>query len=268
MKQIKRMAVLLITAAFLILTPVSALAARQEYVPTKAVFYDLDAGNWVERYEETFSYTKNARLKAYTNKSLPSGSASQTKYTWRGNFLKKEENPYYTTTYIYKNKKLKSSTKVEQFSDAVTTTSVSWKKRKGTVTSSAGDTGTITVNKRNQMINYTWVDSDGKKYTRTVKYYSNGNMRSESNSGPGFSYGYKYNRKGYPINYKSGYGEKTYKYKHNKKGQITEVLITYRSNGGSVYNYKKVFSKWKKISRSVRNCDAFGHRVYTPYDFD
>ena len=170
MKQIKRMAVLLITAAFLILTPVSALAARQEYVPTKAVFYDLDAGNWVERYEETFSYTKNARLKAYTNKSLPSGSASQTKYTWRGNFLKKEENPYYTTTYIYKNKKLKSSTKVEQFSDAVTTTSVSWKKRKGTVTSSAGDTGTITVNKRNQMINYTWVDSDGKKYTRTVKF--------------------------------------------------------------------------------------------------
>ena len=97
------------------------------------------------------------------------------------------------------------------------------------------------------------------------EYYSNGNMRSESNSGPGFSYGYKYNRKGYPINYKSGYGEKTYKYKHNKKGQITEVLITYRSNGGSVYNYKKVFSKWKKISRSVRNCDAYGNHLETPY---
>ena len=68
MKQIKRMAVLLIAAAFLLLTPVSALAARKEYVPTKAILYELKDGNWVESDEETYSYTKNARLKAYTNK--------------------------------------------------------------------------------------------------------------------------------------------------------------------------------------------------------
>jgi hypothetical protein len=63
MKQIKRMAVLLITAAFLLLTPMSALAARQEYAPTKAVFYELEDGNWIECREETYSYTKNGRPK-------------------------------------------------------------------------------------------------------------------------------------------------------------------------------------------------------------
>ena len=152
MKQIKRMAVLLITAAFLLLTPMSALAARQEYAPTKAVFYELKDGNWVASYEETYSYTKNARLKAYTYKSLTSSHTATTTYTWKGNFLKKQDDSYYTTTYSYKKKKLKSSSEVNKSSGKTTTTSVGWKKRKGTVTGSDGATGSITVNKRNQMI--------------------------------------------------------------------------------------------------------------------
>lgn len=88
MKQIKRMAVLLVTAAFLLLTPVSALAAKQEYVPTKAVFYYLDEGKWVKNYEETYSYTKNGRIKAYTIK-YGDDDTSKTTYTWKGNYLKK-----------------------------------------------------------------------------------------------------------------------------------------------------------------------------------
>ena len=268
MKQIKRMTVLLITAALLLLTPVSALAAKKEYVPTKAIVYELKDGNWVESDEETYSYTKNARLKVFTTRSLTSSYTYKAAYTWKGNFLKKEDGSYYITTYSYKKKKLKSSSEVSKAFGSPTTISVSWKKRKGTFTSSNGDTGSITVNKRNQMTNYTRVNSYGNKYTTTLKYFSNGNLKSESYSGPGYTQVYKYNRKGYPISLRSDSDEATFKYKKNKKGQVTEQQITYKSNGGSVSNYKKVFSNWKKISRSVRNCDAFGHRVYTPYDFD
>ena len=60
----------------------------------------------------------------------------------------------------------------------------------------------------------------------------------------------------------------TYKYKKNKKGQITEQLITSKAKGGRVSYYKEVFSNWKKISRSVRNCDAFGNMAMTPYSVD
>ena len=264
MKQIKRMAVLLTAAAFLLLTPVSALAARQEYVPTKAVFLELEDGKWVPSYEETYTYTKNGRIKSYTYKSLTSSFTDKITYTWKGNYLKKLENPSHTTTYSYKKKKLKSSANVSKAS-GTTTSSVSWKKRKGTLTSTDCYTGTITVNKRNQMINYTRIDSGGKKYTRKVKYFSNGNLKSDSYTGPDYFMNYKYNRKGYPISYKSDLSEVTYKYKKNKKGQITEQLITSKAKGGRVSYYKEVFSNWKKISRSVRNCDAFGNTVYTPY---
>ena len=102
MKQIKRMTVLLITAAFLLLTPVSALAAKKEYVPTKAIVYELKDGNWVESDEETYSYTKNARLKVFTTRSLTSSYTYKAAYTWKGNFLKKEDGSYYITTYSYK----------------------------------------------------------------------------------------------------------------------------------------------------------------------
>ncbi len=266
MKQIKRMAVLLIAAAFLLLTPLSALAARQEYVPTKATLYELKDGNWVAIFEETYSYTKNARLKGYTSTSLNGGYTINAAYTWKGNFLKKEQNTYSITTYNYKKKKLKSE--VSKSSGTTTTYSVSWKKRKGTLTSSDGDTTTITVNKRNQRIKSTRIDSSGKKYTTTFKYFSNGNIRTKSYSGPGVGYVYKYNRKGYPISYITDYSEVTFKYNKNKKGQVTEQQITYKSNGGNDYNYKKVFSAWKKISRSVRNCDAFGHFINTPYQYN
>ena len=268
MKQIKRMAVLLIAAAFLLLTPVSALAAKQEYVPTKAISYELKDGNWVAICEETYSYTKNARLKAYTYKSLTSSHSYKISFTWKGDFLKKQDSLSYTTTYNYKKKKLKSSAEVRKSSGSTTTTSVSWKKRKGTFTSSDGYTGTITVNKRNQVINTTRVHSSGDKYTSAFKYFSNGNFKSETYAGTDYLEVYKYNRKGYQISYKYGSSEATFKYKKNKKGQVTEQQITYKSSGGNVYSYKKVFSAWKKINRSVRNCDAFGHYIITPYEFD
>ena len=186
----------------------------------------------------------------------------------KGNFLKIEDGQFYITTYSYKKKKLKSSSDVSKSFGTTTTTSVSWKKRKGTLTSSNGDTGSITVNKRNQMTNFTRVDSYGNKYTSAFKYFSNGNFKSETYAGTDYLEVYKYNRKGYQISYKYGSSEATFKYKKNKKGQVTEQQITYKSSDGNVYSYKKVFSAWKKINRSVRNCDAFGHYIITPYEFD
>ena len=265
MKQIKRMAVLLVTAAFLLLTPVSALAAKQEYVPTKVVLHRYKEGNWVAIYENNYSYTKNGRIKSLTERSLEYGDTYKTTYTWKGNYLKKEEGTNYIDTYSYKKKKLKSSTEVRKLFGKATTTSVSWKKRKGTFTSSAGDTGTITVNKKNQKLKEERIYSDGDKYTTTLKYYANGNLKSVVYSGSVHSTVYKYNKKGYPISVKSTDVEETYEYKKNKKGQITEQLITIKYTDGRVYSYKRMFSKYKKISRSVRNCDAFGNIVMTPY---
>ena len=265
MKQIKRMAVLLVTAAFLLLTPVSALAAKQEYVPTKVVLHRYKEGNWVAIYENNYSYTKNGRIKSLTERSLEYGDTYKTTYTWKGNYLKKAEDDYSIDTYSYKKKKLKSSTEVRKLFGKATTTSVSWKKRKGTFTSSAGDTGTITVNKKNQKLKEERIYSDGDKYTTTLKYYANGNLKSVVYSGSVHSTVYKYNKKGYPISVKSTDVEETYEYKKNKKGQITEQLITIKYTDGRVYSYKRMFSKYKKISRSVRNCDAFGNIVMTPY---
>ena len=265
MRHMKRMTVLLITAAFLILMPANALAAAKEYVPTEATYYELKGGKWEEISKETFSYTKNGRIKLHTSEIIQSGFSVRTAYTWKGNFLKKQESQYNATTYSYKKKKLNYLTEVKKSSGKTTISSISWKKRKGTFTSSNGTTGSYTVNKRNQVINYTLVDSYGAKYTTSLKYYGNGNLKSESHSEPFYSYVKKYNKKGYPISSKSNISEETYTYKRNKKGQITEQLITSKGTGGGVDYYKKVFSKWKKISRSVRNCDAFGNYVRTPY---
>lgn len=177
----------------------------------------------------------------------------------------KVEDAFYIDTFSYKKKKLKSSTKVRKSSGKATTTSVSWKKRKGTFTTTSGNTGTVTVNKRNQMIKSTTIDGYGRQYTTALKYYANGNLKSQSYSGMGYSDGIKYNKKGYPVSFKGDSGEASVKYKKNKKGQITEQLVTFKFDDGHVYSYKKVFSKYKKISRSVRNCDAFGNIVMTPY---
>ena len=265
MKQIKRMTVLLITAAFLLLTPVSALAAKQEYVPTKAVYYELDEGNWVKIYEETYICTKNGRIKSYTYKSLMHDSTGKIVYTWKGNYLKKEDGPFAAISYSYNKKKLKSVTQVAKLSGKTETTSISWKKRKGTYTNSSGSIVSITVNKKNQKIKEERVDSYGRKSTTTFKYFANGNLKSESYSGLGYSYVLKYNKKGYPVSFKSDSSGGSFKYKKNKKGQIKEQLVTFKYDDGSAFSYKKVYSNYKKISRSVRNCDAFGNMAMTPY---
>ena len=267
MKQIKRMTALLITAVLLILTPVSALAASQEYVPTKAEFYELIGGTWVLQSEETYSYTKNGRIKSVTYKQTSGGSAYTYRYTWKGNYLKKQDDDYSSTTYNYKHKKLKSLVHYYKSSNKTSTFTVSWKKRNGTVYAENGAGGSIVVNKRNQMTKLTSNTSSGTR-TESFKYFSNGNMKTETFFDSDSTESFRFHRKGYPLSYTSSNGyQETYSYK-KKKGKITEELITEKNSSGAVYYYKKVFKKHKKISRSVRNCDAFGFLVMTPYMWD
>ena len=81
MRHMKRMTVLLITAAFLILMPANALAAAREYVPTEATYYELKGGKWEEISKQTFSYTKNGRIKSHTSEIIQSGFSVRTAYT-------------------------------------------------------------------------------------------------------------------------------------------------------------------------------------------
>ena len=267
MTQIKRMAFLLIAAAFLLLTPLSALAARQQYVPTEAVYEYYNAGTWKEVSRESYKYTKNGRITSYTKQNVSDSSVYKLTYKWKGNYLKREESPYTIYTYSYKKKKLKSTTEVDKSTNYKTTVPVSWKKRNGTV--GVGQiAGIITVNKRNRIIkqtHYSYFDEFRAESTKTIKYFSNGNIRSISNHGLSDSSEITFNKKGYPISYKSSlHWEQTCTYKKDKKGRITEQLITTTRDGEVSYNRRR-YTKWRKISRVVRNCDAFGNELETPY---
>ena len=272
MKQIKKLTALLMAAALLVLTPVNAMAAaKKEYVPTKAVYLQYMSEKWEPVYEEIFSYTKNGRLRAYTHNSLISPDSATYKMTWKGSYLIREESPYSISTYKYSHKKLKSYIDVSKSINNTSAMSVTWKKRKGTITTSSGRPGSITVNKKNQMTRMTQVVDDyGAVSVTTLKYFSNGNYKSLAHTDPHTSYVIKYNKKGYPISYESKIsGEKiSFKYKKNKKGQITEQLMTTTLPGGLTFENKRVYSGWKKLSRPVRSCDAFGLPVMTPYSPD
>ena len=274
MKQIKRLTALLIVAAVLILMPMNAMAAaKKEYVPTKAIVYRLSSGSWQVLGEENYSYTKNGRIKSYTFKSSTSPHTSTEKYAWKGNYLKAEDADHYVITYSYKNKRLKSSARTDKSSNSTKTISISWKKRKGTISSNTGvpgSIGSITVNKKNQMIKMTQtINSHGDVSTTTLKYYKNGNFKSLVHVYPGYSYTVKYHKKGYLLSMVStNSGKVAFKYKKNKKGQITEQQITETTIDGDVNNFRRVYSGWKKLSRPIRNCDAFGSPVPTPYAYE
>lgn len=60
----------------------------------------------------------------------------------------------------------------------------------------------------------------------------------------------------------------TFTYKTNKKKQVTEQRIKDTIPGGNVYYARRVFTRWKKSNRDVRNCDAFGTPVITPYSYE
>ena len=59
------------------------------------------------------------------------------------------------------------------------------------------------------------------------------------------------------------YSNTTYTYK-KKNGKIIEQIETTKTEDDYINKSKTVYSNWKKVKR-VRNCDAFGFFVATPY---
>ena len=253
MKTAKRLMAMLLVAALLAVTPAAAMAA--EYVPTKGTYYWKNGTKWQKGTEYTWSYKGDGKIKKVTYKE-PDGYSSSTTYKWKGSFLKTlrySGNEY--TSYKFKNNRLQSMTDV--YGSNKETGKFKWdkKKKKGTYKGD-GFTNVITVNSKGQRVKQSYIYSDGT-YTYSYKYYSNGNVKSISLKGPGYSFSTKYNKAGYLTSRKSSDGYSyTCKYKKNKKGQITEKITKYNSGGEN----KIVYTKWKKVSRTW-NCDGFGTTV-------
>ena len=256
MKKIRKFATLLLTAAMLAATSLTALALPSGgYVPTKGTYsyYDSSAKKWVKSETITLSYKSDGRLTKRTYK-YDEDYVLTTKYTWSGNRIKKitESEGGGYTSYKYKGNKLVSYTR--NYGEKHTY-KFKWKKNKGTLKLD-GYTETIQFNSKGQLVKETIKYTDGGTYTYTCKYYANGNLKKVTSKGSSESTTRSYNSEGYLKKYTRKSGGKTYttKYKYKKKnGKIKQITITY-SDG---YKNKLVFSKWKKVSH-VRNCDASG----------
>ena len=255
MKGIRKLATLLLTAAVLAATSLTALALPSGgYVPTKGTYsyYDSSAKKWVKSNTYTWSYKSDGRLTKITHKDSDN-SSSTTKYTWSGDHIKKIKSDSYTYSYKYKGKKLISAT--YDYGEK-TIYKYKWKKNKGTLKTDEYTT-TIQINSKGQLTKSKTKYSNGDVYTVTYKYYANGNLKKVTGKGKNDSSSTSYNSAGYITKYTNTYDGKTYytaKYKYKKKnGKIKQVNITYNGGGKA----KLVFSKWKRVSH-VRNCDASG----------
>ncbi|MBR1899490.1 MAG: hypothetical protein IJ820_00295 [Lachnospiraceae bacterium] len=253
MKRVKKLVALLLAVTLLAAIPTVAYAASG-YVPTKATYYYLENGKWNKDSERTLSYNSSGKIKKVTYK-YSDGYSGWTKYSWKGNFVTKisyKDGGY--NSFKYKGSKRKSAV---FNTGSKETRSYKWKKNKCTYKN--GDTTvTLKINGKGQLVSEKYKNADGSGST-TYKYYSNGNLKSYTSKGSGYSYTIKYNSKGFVKSEKgkgTGYSYSyTYSYK-TKKGKIKERICKYNGKVSS----KTVYSKWKKVS-NIRNCDRFGYMV-------
>ena len=249
MKGIRKLATLVLTAAMLAATSLTAFALPSGgYVPTKGTYsyYDSSAKKWVKQETYTWSYKSDGRLTKRTNKY--DDGTSTIKYTWSGDRVKKIKDSSGYTSYKYKGKKL---TSVTESYGSKHTYKYKWKKNKGTVKMD-GYSNTIQINSKGQLTKSVSKYSDGDTYTTTYKYYANGNLKKVT----GKNFSASYNSAGYITKITNKNDGKTYttKYKYKKKnGKIKQITITHSDGSKS----RLVFSKWKRVSH-VRNCDATG----------
>ena len=121
MKKTKRFIALLLTAALLAMTPLTALAASG-YVPIKGEYYYKDGKKWVKSEDFSYSYKSNGKItQAYYKYD---GGSSKTKYKWSGNHVVKVSSSDGYTTYKYKKNKLVSI--AENYGEKYTI-KISWK---------------------------------------------------------------------------------------------------------------------------------------------
>ena len=255
MKQTKRLIALLLTAALLAMTPLTALALGPAgYVPTKTVTYDKVDGKWVQLSETTSSYKSDGRVTKKITK-YTDGTTYTTKYTWGGDRVKKVVYPSGTYSYKFKGKKLVSFT---VNTDSKKTYKLKWKGKNGTYKSGTS-TETYTIDGKGRFVKEKLVLADGTTYISSYKYYSNGNLKSYSWKGNGTSVTEKYNSKGWITSVvQKGSTPYTAKYTYTKKkGKVISQLCKWEFDKTSSGETKAVYKKWKKV-RHVRNVDGFG----------
>lgn len=247
MKRAKKLIGLLLSAAVLALTPLTALALPAGgYVPTSATRYTLNksTNKWEKLTTITYNYTNSGKLTKRTVK-WDGGSCSHT-YTWNGNYITKHKfktlntSYYVSEEYTFKNDKLLTFKTKEYGHNDGKYPNIKWKGKTGTMTWKDGHKTKYTVNKKGQLIK----ETDGAE-TTTYEYYKNGNLKRITRKENGRTLSTKkFNQKGYITS-------KAYTYTI-KNGKITKLVIK-DSDGTRKY----VFNKWKKVSH-IRNCDAWG----------
>ena len=246
MKKTKKTAAALLTIAMFALTPLTAMAASG-YVPTKAISYYKENGEWVKSHESfSWSYKKNGQLEKFTYKY--DDYCYTESYSWKGNHITKNSTNEggLLAKYKYKGKKC-----VSQSSEGSKKSTYKWKKNKATY--KIGDTRyTLTINSKGKRTRLVAKGPDGT-VTTTYKYYGNGNLKSYVTKYPdGSKMTCKYNSKGYLTSKKGDYINCDYTYK-TQSGKVKERIF---SNGSR----KIVYTKWKKVNNII-NCDAFGIEV-------
>ena len=279
MNQIKKAITLSVFVFMLVITPVCVYAASGTYVPTKAKNYRFDGKKWVPDHEVAYKYKKDGRITESVFKSLEYNSTfcETTKYKWKGNYLAKIEEDYskwkgnhlkfddnYYNYEYRKNKIMSIVSYCNMTSDKTEKTTYKWKKKKASYKHTFGTTGTIEIDSKGRMIKNKLYFNKGGTYYYTYKYYKNGNLKeyTKKNSEGSISRKIKYNQQGYPTSVIFN-GNTTYTYK-KKNGKIIEQIETTKTADGYINKKKTVYSNWKKVRR-VRNCDAFGFFVETPY---
>ena len=200
-----------------------------------------------------YPLTGTARSRS-SSQTASDGSAGWTKYTWKGNYITKVSyNDGDYASFKYKGSKRKSA--VYYYGKNNETISYKWKKN--TCTYKDGDyTIVLKINGKGQIISEKQTGPEGT-YVWTYKYYSNGNRKSYSSKGPSSSYTVKFNSNGYIKSEKGSRSGSSYSYTYSyksKKGKITERICKYNGKVSS----KTVYSKWKKVS-NIKNCDGFGY---------
>ena len=266
MRQMKRLAALLLAAAIIAATPLAALALPAGgYVPVKATQYSWNekTSTWVQTSERTMSYKSDGRKTGNSSVSS-SGTNTWTKFKWKGNYVTKtiySDGDY--MMFKYKSSKRKSITDFDASTGKNEVRTYKWKKNTGTMVTD-DYTAKLTVNGKGQVVKHQYKYKNGDVTTTTYKYYGNGNRKSYTTKrSDGYTYTVKYNSKGYVVseNGKNSTHSWSYKYKYTtKKGKITQRLYTYQSSTGAAYKYKTVYTKWKKVSH-VMNCDAYGYAM-------
>ena len=264
--------------------PMTAMAKSKTYVPTEGTVTREEADGSKETHSVKYVYRKDGKIASRTY-IYPSFSDTYN-YSWSKNFVTsiynvESDGDVYTWSYKYKKKLLSSFDFSSPYNKSHE--DYTWKKKTGTYTSTetsggatiAGNSGTVKVNGKKQMVSGTETSPKGKTVTTACKYYGNGNLKSKVTDGTTYDYGSEdtviiksvttYNKAGYKTGSTSYYNDgsvstTTYSYVMDSKMKCpTQVKVTY-THGKYSHVTTYTFTAFQKVKRTW-NCDGRGNTL-------